>query len=113
MFRRRAERPVHDPSGTALGVGVQVYVTERTPATGEDWPGEPTGVIVAPGDRGLRSVGLPPDGLTRWIVAFSEPQRTRDGRGPFERAAIPAALLVAAEPVADEPAGDLAAGEWE
>lgn len=99
MFRRRADRLAPASSVTALGVGVQVHVIERSPATGDDWPGEPTGVIVAPGDRGLRSVGLPPDGLTRWVVAFSEPQRTRDGRGPFETAAIPAALLVAAEPV--------------
>ena len=35
--------------GPGLGVGVQVYVREHEPATSDDWVGEPTGVIVAPG----------------------------------------------------------------
>lgn len=100
MWNRRGPRPARDPRAAVpgLGVGVQVYVVEREPASGDDWPGEPTGVIVASGARDMRTVSLPTDGLTTWVVAFSEPQRRRDGRGPFETAVIPSALLVAAEP---------------
>jgi len=81
-----------------LGVGVQVYVREHDPASSDDWIGEPTGVIIAPGDRGLRNVYGPQDGLTTWTVSFFEPQHRRDGRGPYETAIIPASLLVAEEP---------------
>jgi len=86
------------PDAPGLGVGVQVYVREHDQPSSDDWVGEPTGVIVAPGDRSLRNVYGPLDGLTTWTVAFFEPQRRRDGRGPYERAVIPAALLVAEEP---------------
>lgn len=89
---------VHD-AVPGLGVGVQVYVRESDRPCAEDWVGEPTGVIVAPGDRSLRNVYGPVDGLTTWTVAFFEPQHRRDGRGPYERAVIPASLLVTAEPV--------------
>lgn len=87
-----------DAAAGPLGVGVQVYVRESDPPAGDDWIGEPTGVIVAPGERSLRSVSLPADRLTTWVVAFGEPQYRRDGRGPAETATIPAARLVAAEP---------------
>ena len=79
-------------------VGVQVYVREHEQPTGDDWVGEPTGVIIAPGDRSLRNVYGPLDGLTTWTVSFSEPQHRRDGRGPYATAVIPASLLVAEEP---------------
>ncbi|MFJ3488504.1 hypothetical protein [Leifsonia aquatica] len=87
-----------DAAAGSLGVGVQVYVRESDPPAGDDWVGEPTGVIVAPGERSLRSVSLPADRLTTWVVAFGEPQYRRDGRGPAETATIPASRLVAAEP---------------
>ncbi|MFP3394199.1 hypothetical protein SB782_36090, partial [Brevibacillus sp. SIMBA_076] len=76
-----------------LGVGVQVYVRESEQASPSDWVGEPTGVIVSPGDRSLRNVYGPIDGFTTWTVSFFEPQHRRDGRGPYERAVIPAGLL--------------------
>lgn len=103
MWKRDRPRPPRDPRAAVprLGVGVQVYVVEHEPAAGTDFPDEPTGVIIAPGDRGLRQVSLPTDGYTTWVVAFSEPQRRRDGSGPFETAVIPSALLVAADPVAE------------
>ena len=85
----------------ALGVGVQVYVREQDPPSGEDWVGEPTGVIIAPGSPTLRSVNLPAGEGTLWQVAFSTPQYRRDGRGPYERASIPQRLLVAADPIED------------
>ncbi|MFE4469590.1 hypothetical protein ACFRFH_12325 [Leifsonia sp. NPDC056824] len=77
---------------------MQVYVLEQEPPSPDDWPGEPTGVIIARADRSIRSISLPNDGFTGWVVAFSEPQLRRDGDGPYETAIIPAVLLVAAEP---------------
>ena len=84
-----------------LGVGVQVYIREPELPSPDDWSGEPTGVIVGPGDRGLRNVYGPFDRLTMWTVSFFEPQFRRDGRGPYERAVVQASLLVAEEPFAD------------
>ncbi len=83
----------------AFGVGVQVYVREPEVPSGEDWVGEPTGVIIAPGSPTLRSVNLPAGDGTLWMVAFSEPQHRRDGRGPYDRVSIPQGLLVAADPI--------------
>lgn len=83
----------------AFGVGVQVYVREPQTESGEDWVGEPTGVIIAPGAASLRSVNLPAGDVTSWLVAFSEPQHRRDGRGPYEQASIAQVLLVAADPI--------------
>lgn len=99
MWKRNSRPGDARAATTGLGVGVQVYVLERPEPSGDDWVGEPTGVIVGPGDRSVRAVAAPADGLTTWAVAFSEPQHRRDGRGPFETAVIPAALLVAAEPM--------------
>ena len=92
----RKEQVVAD---VRFGVGVQVHVTEPEVAGGDDWVGEPTGVIVSPGTASLRSVNLPAGSTTSWVVAFDEPQYRRDGRGPFERASIEQHLLVAAEPL--------------
>ena len=88
-------------SAPGFGVGVQVYVREPDVPGGEDWVGEPTGVIIAPGSPTLRGVNLPADDGTLWQVAFGEPQYRRDGRGPYERASIPQGLLVAADPIED------------
>ncbi len=103
MWKRDRPRPARDPRAAipGLGVGVQVYVVEHEPPVGTDWPDEPTGVIIAPGERGLREVSLPTDGFTTWVVAFSQPQSRRDGSGPYEKAVIPSVLLVAADPVAE------------
>lgn len=102
MWNRSRADDTHDPAvavgGGGLGVGVQVWVRENETPSGDDWVGEPTGVIISRGERGVRSVTLPSDRLTTWVVAFSEPQHRRDGRGPYASATIPAALLVAAEP---------------
>jgi len=89
------------PSEPGFGVGVQVHVIEPTGDGGDDWVGEPTGVIVAPGAASLRTVNLPAGPTTSWLVAFDEPQFRRDGRGPFDRASIEQSLLVPAEPIAD------------
>ncbi|WP_431277022.1 hypothetical protein [Leifsonia poae] len=89
------------PSDPRFGVGVQVHVVEPVTQTGDDWVGEPTGVIVGTGAASLRSVSLPASGTSSWLVAFDEPQFRRDGRGPFEQANIEQALLVAAEPISE------------
>lgn len=104
MWKRKQEpgaaTPARDPRAAlpGLGLGVQVYVREQEPPSDEDWVGEPTGVIIAPGDRSVRNVSLPVDGLTTWVVAFTEPATRRDGRGPYETAIIASGLLVPAEP---------------
>src|SRR5438309_6817508 len=101
---KRSTKPETEAARTsqpAFGVGVQVYVREPDAPSSEDWVGEPTGVIVAPGSPTLRSVNLPSGDGTLWLIAFSEPQYRRDGRGPYERASIPQRLLVAAEPIGD------------
>jgi len=95
-MRTRKQTGPADPS---FGVGVQVHVIEPATPSGDDWVGEPTGVIIAPGAASLRTVNLPAGPTTSWLVAFDEPQHRRDGRGPFERASIGQALLVAAQPI--------------
>ncbi|GAA1443560.1 hypothetical protein [Leifsonia poae] len=95
-MKKRSDAAASDPG---FGIGVQVHVIEPAVAGGDDWVGEPTGVIVAPGAASLRSVNLPAGSTTNWMVAFDEPQFRRDGRGPFERASIEQALLVAADPI--------------
>lgn len=99
---RGVSRP-DDPRSAlpGLGVGAQVYVRAQQPPADDDWEDEPTGIIIAPGDRSLRNVSLPVDGLTTWVVSFTEPAMRRDGRGPYETAVVPASLLVPAEPVAN------------
>ncbi|WP_223690297.1 hypothetical protein [Leifsonia poae] len=94
----RSEKPASAPG---FGVGVQVYVAEPVVPTGDDWVGEPTGVIVSSGSASLRSVNLPAGPTTNWLVSFSHPQYRRDGRGPFEQASIEQALLVVADPIDD------------
>ena len=97
-MRTRKEAPDSVPG---FGVGVQVYVVEPVTISGDDWVGEPTGVIIGTGAASLRSVNLPAGSTTSWLVAFDEPQFRRDGRGPFERSNIEQSLLVAAEPIAE------------
>lgn len=92
MFGRRAPSPHPDePGGLGIGALVQVVDAERG---GEQWDGEPIGVIVAPG-------GVQLGGTQRtWTVAFDEPVYTKDGRGPFERATVLGRQLVPVEPAA-------------
>jgi len=86
-----------DANGQAFGVGVQVHVIESPDGAPDAFTGEPTGVIVSLGSQ------LPYAGITRgkangrvWVVAFDQPAYLADGRGPFDRAEISEAFLVAA-----------------
>ncbi|MDP9737036.1 MULTISPECIES: hypothetical protein [unclassified Curtobacterium] len=96
MFGRRARSPrpddgarPGDPGGLGIGALVQVVDLERG---GEQWEGEPIGVIVAPG-------GVQLGGTQRtWTIAFDEPAYTKDGRGPFERATVLGRQLVPVTP---------------
>jgi hypothetical protein len=112
MFGRRRRERVGDAragnahklrnrSDPAIGIGAQVVVIPD-PGSSDDWSGEPSGVVVAPGDNEFfaypaTSMGAP----TRWTVAFDEPQYTADGRGPIDQASIPSWRLEVApeEPV--------------
>ncbi|MEO8908580.1 MAG: hypothetical protein ABI310_11005 [Microbacteriaceae bacterium] len=105
MFGRRSHREVVDgarpprvvrtPQPTA-GIGARVFI--KSEAGGRDaWDGEPSGVIIAPGDSELIAYpGLNLGGGARWLVAFDDLAYMADGRGPFEQASVPGWQLVLA-----------------
>lgn len=107
MFERllrllRPEPPLPSVrSDPPLGIGGIVIVLSDV-GSAEAWEGTPTGVIVAAGEREL--VGYPTHragAAGSWLVAFDEPAYRADGRGPIDRASVPARLLVPA-PLAEE-----------
>jgi hypothetical protein len=89
MFGRRR----HTPDDRAIpsdpiGIGAQVIV-RQDPGAADQWDGEPSGVVVAPGDNNIVAYpGITFGGPTRWLVAFDELQFPQDGRGPFENATV-------------------------
>ncbi|HEY5224067.1 MAG TPA: hypothetical protein VIJ18_13595 [Microbacteriaceae bacterium] len=111
MFGRRNHRETGDvahpprvrrtPAEPAVGIGARVFI--KADAGGRDaWDGEPSGVIIAPGDSELIAYpGLNLGGAARWLVAFDELAYMTDGRGPFEQASVPSWRLVLAS-IADE-----------
>jgi hypothetical protein len=95
MFGRRrheiGDRPIPPEP---IGIGAQVVVMPD-PSAADQWEGEPSGVVVAPGDNNIVAYpGLTFGGPTRWLVAFDELQFTADGRGPFEQATVGSWRLV-------------------
>lgn len=83
-------------STQAIGIGSLVIVTSP-PGSIDPWDGEPSAVVIAPGGNDI--VGYPGvhlGGSRSWLVAFDELTFLRDGRGPFEHAALPAWRLVPA-----------------
>jgi hypothetical protein len=83
-------------SDPPLGIGGMVIVLSDR-GSADAWEGTPTGVIVAVGEREL--VGYPTHragAAGSWLVAFDEPAYKADGRGPIDRASVPARLLVPA-----------------
>ncbi|TAM69922.1 MAG: hypothetical protein EPN48_05855 [Microbacteriaceae bacterium] len=115
MFGRRGHRkrgddacPPHTrrvPAEPAVGIGARVFI--KADAGGRDaWDGEPSGVIIAPGDSELIAYpGLNLGGSARWLVAFDELAYMTDGRGPFEQASVPGWQLVLAS-IVDEDSAD-------
>jgi hypothetical protein len=102
-LRRLAPEPALPSvrSDPALGIGGMVIVLSDLGST-EAWEGTPTGVIVAVGEREL--VGYPnhrAGAAGSWLIAFDEPTYKTDGRGPYDRASVPARLLVPA-PLVEE-----------
>jgi hypothetical protein len=95
MFGRRRREPGAQPTKTGpIGIGAQVVVLPD-PSASDQWEGEPSGVVVAPGDNNIVAYpGLTFGGPTRWLVAFDELQFTADGRGPFEQATVGSWRLV-------------------
>ncbi|WFR66136.1 hypothetical protein P9139_14105 [Curtobacterium flaccumfaciens] len=97
MFGRRRSPSSQPDERPGLGIGALVHVVDAE--RGEQWAGEPIGVIVAPGGNQL--VGYPGVGEpVSWTVAFEEPVFTKDGRGPFERATVLSRQLVPIDPAA-------------
>jgi len=80
-----------------IGVGSMVVVTSAGP---DGWEGEPSGIVV--GTAG--SAGFHPGirRTTTWLVVFDQPAYRKDGRGPYERAAISSRELMPA-PEVDDP----------
>jgi hypothetical protein len=100
MFGRRrrdgaVEHVAGNPAaGAAIGIGALVFIASA-PGSADEWDGEPTGVVIAPGDNEI--VGYPGLNLgspRHWLIAFDEPAYMKDGRGPFEQASVAARLLV-------------------
>lgn len=76
-----------------LGIGALVSVGAQ-PGTDNDWPEGLGGVIVGPGNTDIAPYpGVALGNRRQWLVAFDPPAYLRDGRGPFDRASIPADLL--------------------
>lgn len=91
--RRRTQNARTIPT-EPIGIGAQVIVMPD-PSAADQWEGEPSGVVVAPGDNNIVAYpGLTFGGPTRWLVAFDELQFTADGRGPFEQATVGSWRLV-------------------
>jgi hypothetical protein len=112
MFGRRYRRertadgvrPVKRPRPVAASVGIGSLVVIRSEPGGRDaWDGEPSGVVIAPGDSELISYpGLSFGPSARWLIAFDELAYMSDGRGPFEQASVPGWQLVPVCVVDDE-----------
>jgi len=97
MFRRRGARATaRDRKPTddeRIGIGALVYVVSA-PDGRDEWEGEPSGVVIAPGDNEIAAYpGISMGRLSGWLVAFDELAYMADGRGPFEQATVPGARL--------------------
>lgn len=82
--------PVRRPTvrTESIGIGAQVII-KADPRSKDEWMGEPSGVVIAPGDNEIAAYpGLTFGGPTRWLVVFDELQFTIDGRGPFEQTTV-------------------------
>ncbi|GGF12294.1 hypothetical protein [Subtercola lobariae] len=102
--RNRAERPATAFSlPDSVGVGALVVVS-GSPESG--WVGEPTGVVIAPGDNEMAGYpGLAPGGPVSWLIAFDEPAFRTGIDAPFDEGTV-ASRYVAPLPgaVTDAPA---------
>jgi hypothetical protein len=104
VFTRRStgqgdetDRPRGEPG---IGVGAQVFVLSRDEDATTPWPEGPTGVVVRAGGSAWQGVTGISGSRRSWTVEFSEPQRDRDGQGPYDSAQVPERFLRLA-PVGD------------
>lgn len=94
-----SSRPLLAPARAVVGIGSLVTI-KPSAGQGDDWDGEPSGVVIATGDNEIVGYpGLNAGGVTGWLISFDELAYTKDGRGPFEQATIPTWRLVPVAPV--------------
>ncbi len=87
----------------SVGVGALVVVTGTGTATAtatgtapgdSGWVGEPTGVVIAPGDNEMAGYpGLAPGGPISWLIAFAEPAYKVGNAVPFDEATVAARFV--------------------
>jgi hypothetical protein len=92
MFGRSRRNPstsstTANPPDDSVGVGALVVVGAGSADSG--WVGEPTGVIIAPGDNEMAGYpGLAPGGPISWLIAFDEPAYRAGNAVPFTEATV-------------------------
>ena len=104
MFTRRStgqgDETERARGEAAIGVGAQVFVLSSDEDGTTPWPEGPTGVVVRAGGSAWQGVTGISGSRRSWTIEFSEPQRDRDGQGPYESAQVPERYLRLA-PVGD------------
>ncbi|UFS59577.1 hypothetical protein [Subtercola endophyticus] len=114
MFIRknRKETTPTSPREESVGVGALVTVTGGASGASGDsgWEGEPTGVVIGPGDNEMAGYpGLAPGGPISWLIAFAEPAYKVGNAVPFDEATVAArfvTLLPSTVASDDDGAGD-------
>ncbi|MCU1476093.1 MAG: hypothetical protein JWQ64_786 [Subtercola sp.] len=89
MFGRNRRNPSTPatPAEDSVGVGALVIVGSGSADSG--WVGEPTGVVIAPGDNEMAGYpGLAPGGPISWLIAFDEPAYRVGNAVPFDEATV-------------------------
>ncbi|MCU1482049.1 MAG: hypothetical protein JWQ19_2835 [Subtercola sp.] len=84
MFgRNRRNTPPPTDQAPSVGVGALVTVGDGS-STDSGWVGQPTGVVIAPGDNEMAGYpGLAPGGPVSWLIAFDEPAYRVGNATPF------------------------------
>ncbi|MEF2978047.1 hypothetical protein [Subtercola sp. YIM 133946] len=92
MFRRSSRSNV--PAEPTIGVGAIVTVGTGAGGAASGWEGEPTGVVISPGDNEMAGYpGLAPGGPLSWYIAFDEPAYKVGNPAPFDEATVAARFL--------------------
>ncbi len=88
MFRRSRRSKAAPPSTPEEFVGVVARVMVRSTAE-SGWVGDPTGVVIAPGNNEMAGYpGLAPGGPVSWLIAFDEPAYRVANAVPYDEATV-------------------------